>query len=337
MLGECFKKVLAGDSLTSTEASEAMDAIMDGQASAVQVAGFLVAIRVKGEEAEEVAGFVESMRRHALPIKLWDEFAVDGCGTGGDGAHTFNISTAASIVAAGAGVMVAKHGNRSVSSRCGSADLLEVCGGNIDPGPAQVQRCINETGFGFMFAPRFHPAMRHAAAPRKELAIRTVFNMLGPLCNPAHVKRQVVGVYDKDLIPLLGEVLEMTGSEHVVIVHSRDGLDEFSVAAPSDFLEVKSGSRLRGVLSAANVGLESHPLESLVGGDAADNLAILNDVLAGKPGACRDAVVFNAGAMIYVAAKAESVAEGVALAQQAIDGGKAAAKLKEWTLASRTD
>jgi anthranilate phosphoribosyltransferase len=332
---EFIHKVLAGEQLSIEEASAAMGLIMNGQATPAQIGGFLVALKTKGETAQEVAGFVSAMRDHAVKIQLRDETAVDGCGTGGDHANTFNISTAASLVAAAAGATVAKHGNRSVSSKCGSADLLEACGGEIAPGPERVKAHIDDIGFGFMFAPSFHPSMKHAAGPRKELGVRTVFNILGPMSNPAGVKRQVIGVYDLRLIPLMIEALEIAGSEHVIVAHSYDGLDEFSVAGPTGYVELKNGQREAITLAPEDVGLERHPAEALVGGDAEANRRILGSIFEGQAGACRDAVVFNAGAMLYVAGKVESIADGVAKAQEAIDSGAARSKLDEWVAGSK--
>ena len=336
MLIPYIKKVLTGAHLSKNEASEALNIIMDGHATSAQIAGLIIALKQKGETAEEVAGFVTTMRKRAVPIMLNDPCAVDGCGTGGDGAHTFNISTAASIVTAAAGVTVAKHGNRSISSQCGSADLLEAAGGNIDPGPEIVQKNINEISFGFMFAPKFHPAMKHAAAPRKELGVRTVFNILGPMSNPAGVKRQVIGIYDKGLMPLFADVLEMTGSEHVVIAHARDGLDEFSVTAPTDYVEMRNGKRSEKVIEPKEVGLSTHSEDSLRGGDATHNLAMFRRLLEGELSACRDTVVLNAGAMIYVGGKADSIAEGVACAQKVIDDSAAHSAFDNWIRVSNT-
>lgn len=334
MIGDFLNKVLRGESLSTEEAAQAMDLIMDGQATSVQIGGLMIALKMKGERPQEVAGFVQSMRRHAVTITVHDPDAIDGCGTGGDGSNTFNISTAASIVASAAGVTVAKHGNRSVSSRCGSADLLETCGGSIDPGPEVAEKNINEVGFGFMFAPRFHPAMKHAVAPRKELGVRTVFNILGPMTNPASVSRQVIGVYDKDLMPLMAEVLQMTGSAHVIVAHSHDGLDEFSVSSPTDYIEMKEGGREEKTLRPEDTGITSYPAKSLVGGDTTFNVAILRKVFEGDNSPYRDAVVLNAGAMIYVAGKAESIGDGTQMAAKAINDGAAKGKLDDWVKAS---
>jgi len=307
-----------------------MDVIMEGRATPAQIAGFLIALKQKGEMAQEIAGFVEAMRSHAVHITLTDENAVDGCGTGGDGKHSFNISTAAAIVAAASGVTVAKHGNRSVSSRCGSADLLEAAGGSIDSSAEHVAASINEVGFGFMFAPRFHPAMKYAAAPRKELGVRTVFNILGPMTNPAGVARQVIGVYDPSLMERMSEVLSQTGSRHVLVVHSRDGMDEFSVSAPSDYVELCDGAIREKTVAPEDVGLERFPEDSLTGGDVARNLSILTAVLNGTQGAVRQAVLFNAGALVYVAGRVKSIREGVQVASEAVDSGRAKEKLQQW-------
>lgn len=336
MIRDTIKTILSGASLSQTEARAVMDQIMNGEATPVQIAGFLIALKQKGESAAEVAGFVQSMREQSIKIAVDNPNAVDGCGTGGDGAHTFNISTAASLVAAAAGVTVAKHGNRSVSSKCGSADLLTAIGAEIDPGPEKVAEHINKTGFGFMFAPRFHPAMKHAATPRRELGVRTIFNILGPMTNPAGVKRQVIGVYDRALMPLMAEVLQMTGSEHVLLVHSDDGLDELSVTAPTSIYEMKAADLFQRSVRPEDVGLPTHPSGSLAGGEAAENHDILKKVLAGEKSAYRDAILFNSGAMVYVSGSVKSIEEGVKLAAEAIDKGKATAKLNDWVAATRT-
>ncbi len=332
---EYIKKVLEGRNLSIAEASNAMETIMQGEATPAQIAGLLIGLKLKGEKAEEVAGFARTMRKHSLKVKVADDNAVDGCGTGGDGTQSFNFSTAAAIVTAAAGVTVAKHGNRSVSSTCGSADLLEACGGNIDPGTEVVERNINEMGFGFMFAPRFHPAMKYAAAPRKELGVRTMFNILGPMTNPAGVKRQVIGVYDKKLMPLVAEVMKQLGSEHILVVHSRDGLDEFSVGGPTDYVELREDEINASSITPLEVGLKTHPTDSLKGGNAEINLAIFRGILDGDDNGCREGVLFNAGAMIYVSGKVETIWDGVSMARDAIDWGAASKTFKEWIEASK--
>ncbi len=334
MIKEALRKVLAGEHLTLREAHQVMSSIMSGEASPAQIAGLLVALKQKGEHAQEVAGFVKSMREHAVPVMVNDMDAVDGCGTGGDGTHSFNISTAASIVTAAAGVTVAKHGNRSISSKCGSADLLEACQGNIDPGPEIVRDNINKIGFGFIYAPRFHPSMKHAAGPRRDLGVRTVFNILGPMTNPAGVRRQVVGVFDKTVMALVAEVLESTGSHHVLVAHSRDGLDEFSISAPTDFVEVRDGKRIEASIRPEDCGLSSFPEGAMGGGDGAYNRRIFERLLDGQDGPCRDAVLLNAGAMIYVSGQADSIREGVDAARSAVDTAMAKEKLQQWIVAS---
>ena len=335
MITNSIKQVLAGENLSLKDAAETMDFIMDGKATNAQIAGLLVALKMKKEVSDEVAGFVQSMRNHSNKITLRDAYAVDGCGTGGDGKESFNVSTAAAIVTAGCGVTVAKHGNRSVSSKCGSSDLLEKTGANLDCPPEKVEKIINEVGFGFMFAPLYHPAMKYAGPPRKELGVRTVFNILGPMTNPATVKRQVIGVYDKSLMMLVAEVLRKTGSEHVMIVHAHDGMDEFSVSAPTDYVELKDGEIDCGLLSPEDVGLTMYNDDALLGGDAEENLSILDKVLAGEKSAYRDAVALNAGAMIYVSGKAALIKDAVGLALNAIDSGAAQQKLNEWIKATQ--
>ena len=334
MLAECIKKILKKESLSIDEAQIAMDEIMTGNASPVQISAFLVALKQKGESVNEVTGFVSSMRKHSIKIKSKDNNAVDGCGTGGDGAHTFNISTAAVFVASSVGVTVAKHGNRSVSSKCGSADILEVSGGNIDPGIEITEKNLNDVGFCFMFAPRFHPAMKYAGPVRKELGVRTVFNILGPMTNPASVTRQVIGVYNKSLMPLMAEVLMKLNSNHVLIVHSKDGLDEFSVSAPTEYIELKNGIINSKIISSDEVGLGQYQLTDLAGGDVSVNMEIFSEVLSGQKSAYRDTVLFNAGALVYVSGKSESIKDGVAMAKEALNSGKSKDKLDQWVKVS---
>ncbi len=334
IITESIKKILEKESLSIDEARLAMDEIMTGHASPVQISAFLIALKQKGESVDEVTGFVSNMREHSMNIKFNDNNAVDGCGTGGDGAHTFNISTAAAIVASSAGVTVAKHGNRSVSSKCGSADILEVLGGNIDPGIEITEKILNEIGFCFMFAPRFHPAMKFAGPVRKELGVRTVFNILGPMTNPASVTRQVIGVYDKSLMFLMAEVLMKLNSNHVLIVHSKDGLDEFSVSAPTEYMELKNNIISSKIISSDEVGLGQYQLSDLAGGDAYVNMKIFYEILSGQKSAYRDAILFNAGALIYVSGKVETIKDGVDLAKKALDSGKSKDKLDQWVKVS---
>lgn len=335
MIQEMLRKLLSGGHLTEQEATMLMDQIMDGQATPAQIGGLLIALKQKGEHVQEVTGFVRSMRNHSQRVTIADPDAVDGCGTGGDGAHTFNISTAAALVASAAGATVAKHGNRSVSSKCGSADLLEATGGAIDISPEKVQRCVDSVGFGFMFAPVFHPAMKHAAGPRKELGVRTVFNILGPMTNPAGVRRQVIGVYDPALMHIMAEVLGRTGSVHVIVAHSRDGLDEFSISDTTEYVELRDGKVSVKEITPEEVGLKRKPYGSLSGGDAHWNLRILHEILENRSNGYADAVVYNAGALLYVAGKSESIGDGVELARKAILDGRARQKLDEWIAATR--
>lgn len=335
MIQDMLRKILSGGHLSESEASELMDKIMDGVATPAQIGGLLVALKHKGEHVHEVAGFVRSMRNHSQKVTIADPNAVDGCGTGGDGSHTFNISTAAALVAAAAGATVAKHGNRSVSSKCGSADLLEATGGTIDLTADNVADCIDRVGFGFMFAPIYHPAMRHAAGPRKELGVRTVFNILGPMTNPAGVKRQVIGVYDRSLMHLMAEVLGRTGSTHVIVAHSNDGMDEFSISDSTEYVELHHGRVTTHELSPEQVGLKRMPYGAVAGGDASRNLQLLKGVLEGKRESYCGAVLMNAGALLYVANKAESIKDGVATARAAIADGRAKNKLEEWIAATQ--
>lgn len=335
MIQEMLRKLLSGGHLAENEATLLMDQIMEGHATPAQIGGLLIALKQKGEHVQEVTGFVRSMRNHSQRVSVADPNAVDGCGTGGDGAHTFNISTAAAIVASAAGATVAKHGNRSVSSKCGSADLLEATGGAIDASADIVKRCIDQVGFGFLFAPLFHPAMKHAAGPRKELGVRTVFNILGPMTNPAGVKRQVIGVYDPSLMHVMAEVLQRTGSTHVIIAHSRDGLDEFSISDTTEYVELHDGKITVGECTPETVGLKRMAHGAVVGGDAAWNLQILRELLDNHLESYGGAVVYNAGAMLYVAGIAGSIAEGVSAARESIADGRAKRKLQDWIAASR--
>lgn len=329
MLKPFLRRVVEGRSLSRQEAYEAMLAIMAGEATPAQIAAFLVALRMKGETVEEIVGFVEAMRARAVPLPIRADGLVDTCGTGGDGADTFNISTAAAIVAASGGVPVAKHGNRAVSSRSGSADVLEALGVAIQLTPEGAARCLEETGLCFLFAPLYHPSMRYAAGPRWEIGLRTVFNLLGPLANPARATRQVVGVYDRRLVPVLAEVLRELGARHCLVVASHDGLDELSVAAPTDVCEVQNGRIVSYTVTPEDAGLARHGPEAMRGGDPAANAALIRRVFAGARGGPRDVVAFNAGAALYVGGRAASLAEGVRLAQSLIDEGAAAAKLEE--------
>ena len=315
--------VAGGGTLPAPLAEAAMEELMDGSAPPVQVAALLAMMRVRGETPEEVAAFARVMRSRAVQVDAPDD-AVDLCGTGADGLHTFNISTLSAFVVAGAGAPVAKHGNRAITSRSGSADLVEALGIALDPGPETVARSIRETGFGFMFAPAYHPAMKHAMPIRRELPMRTIFNLLGPLSSPARVRRQLLGVADPSLVPLVAGALSRLEAVRAIVVHGADGSDELSLAGPNQAVLVEDGSMREIVVDAIDFGLMRAPLAALVGGDAQMNSAIALSVLGGEPGPARDVVLLNAGAALFVAGRAADVAEGVVLAAEAIDSGRAA-------------
>jgi len=324
---EAIAKVAGGDALTMEEAATVMEEIARGSATPAQIGAFAVAMRMKGETPAEVAGLAKVMRRWALPVQVAGE-VIDTCGTGGDGLSTFNISTVAAFVACGAGARVAKHGNRAYTSSCGSADLLEALGVAIDLGPNQVARCVDEVGIGFMFAPLFHPAMKNAAGPRKEIGLRTVFNILGPLTNPAGASRQLLGVASAPLAPLMGEVLGLLGCRRAMVVHGDDGLDEISLSGPTHVWEVSDGSFRCYDLCPEALGFRRHPLDALRGGSAQENAAIAVSILEGEAGPRRDAVLINAAAALYTAGRASTIEEGIGLARASIDSGAAMAKLQ---------
>jgi anthranilate phosphoribosyltransferase len=321
--------LLDGHDLGRDRAREVMAEIMRGEATQAQIGGFLVALRLKGETADEIAGCAEAMREHVLPVRPDRPDLVDTAGTGGDGAHTINISTAAAIVAAAAGAGVAKHGNRAVSSACGSADVLEALGFELEQPPERIAQSIDELGFGFMFAPAHHPAMRHAAPVRRELATRTVFNVLGPLTNPAGARAQVIGVYSRPLVRTIADVLAQLGASRAFVVHGAHGIDELSPAGPNDVCEVVNGEVHERVIDPVDLGIErGDPLE-LRGGSPAENAAAIREVFAGAPGARRDAILLNAAGAVAAAGHAEDLREGLALARSAVDSGAAAARLDE--------
>lgn len=324
-----LKKVVERQSLTESEMKSVMTQIMTGEATQAQIGGFLVGLRMKGETVDELAGAAQVMRELATPVSIHASPLVDTCGTGGDGANTFNISTASAFVVAAAGGKVAKHGNRSVSSSSGSADVLEAAGVKLDITPAQVARCVETLGVGFMFAPLHHSAMKHAIGPRREMAIRTVFNLLGPLTNPAGAKRQVMGVFSKQWVRPIAEVLQRLGSEHVMVVHAEDGLDEISIAAKTFVAEAVNGEIREYTISPEDFGMETAPLSSIAAENVQASLEVIQSVLANEPGPAADIVALNAGAAIYVAGIASTLAEGVSMAQDAIGSGLARAKLNE--------
>ena len=334
MIPSSIKKLVSGASLSRDEMHELFSAVMDGQASDVQKSALLIALRMKGETVDEITGAATAMRERVTPLDVDRNHLVDTCGTGGDGCGTFNISTLAALVAAGAGAAVAKHGNRAVSSACGSADLLTALGVHIDLDAASMSEVLRRTGISFLFAPKLHPAMGAVAAVRRDLGVRTIFNVLGPLTNPAFAKRQVLGVYSDHLVEILAQVLLALGSEHALVVHSRDGLDEISLSAPTHVCEVREGRLHSYELTAEELGLPMHPLEAIVGGDAMENARIASAILSGEQGARRDIVLANAGAALYVAGSAASIREGVGLAREALASGAAAAKLRELVAAT---
>jgi len=318
-----IEKLLDQKSLTQEEAREVMVKIMSGKFNDAQISGFLIALRAKGEQSEEIAGFAQAMREKMTSITISSD-AIDMCGTGGDSSGTFNISTAASFVVAGSGVKVAKHGNRSMTSRSGSADVLEALGVDITLPREKVAECIETIGLGFMYAPSLHPAMKHAIGARKSLAVRTVFNILGPLCNPAGVKRQVLGVFDGKFTDQMAEVLKLLGAEHVMIVHGNDGLDEISTTDATKYTELTPDGDIHlGMISPSDFGFPTSSPESLLGGEPVDNAEIIQNIIDGKRGSHRDIVVINAAAGIKVGGKAKSLIDGIKLAEESIDSGSA--------------
>lgn len=308
---------------------EVMRSIMSGGATPAQIGGFLVALRAKGETVQEVVAAAEVLREMATRVPVRCDHLVDTCGTGGDGTHTFNISTAAAFVASAAGARVAKHGNRSVSSKSGSADVLEAAGVNLALTPEQVRTCIEEVGLGFLFAQHHHGAMQHAIGPRRELGIRTLFNLLGPLTNPAAAPNQVVGVYSETWVEPLAAALRELGSLHVLVVHAEDGLDEISIGAPTRLAELKQGRIEIRTLTPEQFGMKREPLSWLVVDSAEESAALIRGVLAGAEGPARDVVLLNAGAAIYAAGIAPELEAGIGLAVKALDSGAAAKKLEE--------
>lgn len=314
--------LFAGRSLDSAETAWAMERIMLGQTTPAQFGAFVGALRARGETAEEILGLVETMRRYSEKVRVSGP-VVDTCGTGGDRSGTINVSTIAALVAAGAGARVAKHGNRAASSRCGSADLLEELGVRIDCGPAVVASCIEEAGIGFCFAPIFHPAMRHAAEPRRELGVATIFNFLGPLTNPAGATRQVIGVADPTMAPKMIEVLRRLGSEHVITVTGADGLDEISISGPTQAWELVKGEVREFRIDPTNHGIKLADSTSITGGDARENARIALDVLAGALTPARDVVLLNSAAALIVAGLADDLSDGVRLSADSIDTGRA--------------
>ncbi len=330
---DAIAKVVRCENLTEEEAAAAFEVIMRGDATPSQIAGFIVALRMKGETVEELTGFARTARAVATPIHV-DGALLDTCGTGGDGLATFNISTLAAIVAAACGARVAKHGNRAASSMCGSADVLEQLGVKIDLAPDGVARCIQEAGIGFLFAPVFHPSFRFAGVPRRELGLRTVFNVLGPLCNPAGAQYQALGVADGAMAAKMADVLLRLGVKRAIVFHASDGMDELSVASPSYVIEI-DGGRKEYELDPAELGLSKAPVESMRGGAPEENARLAREVLDGAKGPRRDVVLLNAAAALRAAGLAEEWKDGLGLAAEAIDSGRAGEVLQRWARISQ--
>ena len=333
-LKDALLKLVLREDLSRDEARAAMRSLVDGEATPSQIAAFAIALRMKGETPEEIAGLAEVMREAATRVYAGDA-VVDVVGTGGDGAGTFNISTVSALVVASAGGRVAKHGNRSITSACGAADFLEAIGVAIDLPPSGVARCVDETGFGFMFAPLYHPAMKYAGVPRREIGVRTVFNILGPLANPAGARRQLTGVAAPGLGESVARVLDLLGAEHAVVVHGQDGLDEISVWAPTQVHEARVGQVRSYTIEPEQFGLRRWPPDAVRGGTVEANVRLTESVLAGERGAARDLVLLNAGAALYMAGLAESIHDGIHGAADELDSGRARAKLEAVASASQ--
>jgi anthranilate phosphoribosyltransferase len=328
MIRESIDTVVSGQSLTMEEASAVMREIMEGEATPAQLGAFLTALALKGETTQEIAGMARVMREMALRVEVDGEL-VDTVGTGGDGKNTFNISTATAFIAAGAGLKVAKHGNRAASGSCGSADVLEALGVQIELSPVAVAQCINEVGVGFMFAPAFHPAMRHAGPVRREIGIRTVFNILGPLTNPAGAQTQLLGVAFPELGGIMAEVLGLLGSHHAMIVHGAGGLDEISLSGDTSVWEVRGGQVEEWTIRVEDTGLPETPIEAIRGGSKEENAATMRRLFQGEQGAVRDMVLLNSAGVLMVGDKSETIRQGIEMSAEIIDTGSALAKLDQ--------
>ena len=333
---QAIKAVTEKRDLSADEMSATMRLIMTGEATPAQVGGFLIGLRMKGETIDEIAAAAAVMRELASKVDVDKKHLVDTCGTGGDASGSFNISTASAIVVAAAGGKVAKHGNRSISSKSGSADVLETAGVNLEISPQQVAECVNEIGVGFMFAPLHHSAMKHAIGPRREMAVRTIFNVLGPLTNPAGAPNQVLGVFSKDLVEPLAHVLKRLGSEHVLVVHAEDGMDEISIATPTFIAELNAGEVKTYSIQPEDFGMSRASLEQIRATDSAHSLEIINGVFNNTDGPAKDIVCLNAGAAIYAAGLTTSLAEGVKKAQQVVASGAVAEKLEQLIIKTNT-
>lgn len=329
MIKEAINKVVNRENLTEQESSAVMKEIMSGEASEAQISCLITALRMKGETIEEITGFARTMREFATKVKADPSvFVVDTCGTGGDVSHTFNISTVTAFIVAGAGIVVAKHGNRSVSSKCGSADLMEALGINLDSSVEIIEKCLNEVGMAFLFAPKLHPAMKYAIGPRKQIGIRTVFNILGPLTNPAGASAQVLGVYSPDLVGPMANVLKNLGTKHSFVVHG-SGIDEVSLTGETKIAEIVNGAVKACTISPEQFGMKKCAADELKGGDAGQNLKILTDILKGEKGPKRDIAVLNAAVAIVAGGKAGDIGKGIKLAEESIDSKKASGKLEQ--------
>jgi len=335
MIQAALQKVIDGRDLTREEAREVMGSVMEGEATPAQVGGFLVALRMKGETADEIAGCAEAMRGHALEVRPQRDDLVDTAGTGGDGQQTINISTAAALVAAAAGSAVAKHGNRAVSSASGSADVLEALGFSLEQEPERIARSIDELGFGFLFAPSHHPAMRHAASVRRELGTRTVFNVLGPLTNPAGARAQIVGVYSPQLVRTIADVLARLGARRAFVVHGAAGIDELSPAGPNLVCEVVEGEVREREIDPLDLGVPRCDPAELRGGSPEENAQVIREVFAGRDGAARDAILLNAAGAIAAGGHAKDLGEGLSLAREAVASGAAGERLEALAAFSR--
>lgn len=329
MIREAIAKLIDGQHLAQSEAAGVMDEIMSGQATPAQIGAFLIALRIKGETVDEIAGCASVMRQKATRVTTRHPVVVDTCGTGGDASGTFNISTTAAFVLAGAGLCVAKHGNRAMSSKCGSADVLKALGVNIELSPDRVGCCLDEIGIGFLFAPMLHAAMKHAVGPRREIGARTVFNVLGPLTNPAGAQRQLIGVYSPALTETLAEVLNRLGSDRALVVHGADGLDEITLTGETKVSELRDGKVRTYRVTPEGFGLRRASSKDLQGGDEQTNARIVLDVLKGAEGPRRDAVLLNAAAAVCAGGLAEDIAGGIPIAQKSLDSGKALEKLEQ--------
>jgi len=328
MIKEAIHALVGGIDLSESEMTECMNEIMEGRATDAQIGSFLTALRYKGESVAEITGAARVMREKAARISA-PEGTLDTCGTGGDMSGTFNISTTTALIVASCGVPVAKHGNRSVSSRSGSADVLEALGVKIDLEPKKVEKCIFETGFGFLFAPLFHPAMKYAIGPRREMGIRTIFNILGPITNPAGAARQVLGVFSSRLTETLCSVLGNLGAVDAMVVHGEDGLDEITITDGTKVSRLVDGAVENSVISPMDFGIDRAALSEIVGGDKDENAKITRSIFAGEKGARRNVALMNSGAALLVAGRASSLKEGFAIAAEALDSGRAAAKLAQ--------